>query len=361
VTDSAGKEVGVQQIPPDEERTFLRGGTAPERIEPGLWRIPLPLPFALRSANAYLIAGDGEWVLVDCGLGTPDGEAALRAGLRRAGVDFEHITTLVLTHAHPDHIGLAGPIHAASGAAVRMLGPEAERVYDVWGDSEMRAFRFTDQMYAANGMPLDDLEESVRASRRLRRVIHVPPEGAVDPVEDGDILHLAGRAYRAFWTPGHSDYHLCLLREDGLFIAGDHILPRITPNIGLYPHSRPNPLQDYYESLARVRDLPVRLVLPGHGRQFADLAGRVDELRQHHDERAAHALALLASFPHGTDGYTLAVAFFGDRLRTPDDRRFALAETLAHLEALRADGAVERSEWEGRFTYAATSSVPADR
>jgi glyoxylase-like metal-dependent hydrolase (beta-lactamase superfamily II) len=350
----------VQQIPPDEANGFFPDGDVPEQIESGVWRIPLPLPFALRSANAYLLGDNGEWALVDCGLGTPEGEAALRAGLEVAGVPIERIATLVLTHAHPDHIGLSGSIHAVSGAPVRLLEREARRLFQVWGDPEQAALRTSQAMYAAHGMPAADLKQITRNDRAVRRAIHLPPQEAVVPLADGDQLQLGGCTYQAIWTPGHSDYHLCLLRDDGLFIAGDHVLPRITPNIGLYPDARPNPLRDYRAALSRVRSLPARVALPGHGAPFADLAGRVDELLAHHAERAAHTLATLAARPDGADAYTLAADLFGGRLRSADDRRFALVETLAHLEDLRTQGVAERIERAGHVAYAPTAGVPAD-
>jgi glyoxylase-like metal-dependent hydrolase (beta-lactamase superfamily II) len=350
----------VQQVPPDEASALVPDRDAPEQVESGVWRIPLPLPFALRSANAYLIAGGGEWTLVDCGLGTPVDDAALRAGLQAAGSGIEQITTLVLTHAHPDHIGLAGPIHKASGARVRILAGEDERLFRVWGDPEMQALRLSNEMYATHGMPLTDVEQTTKGDRAIRRAIHLPPPDAIAPVLDNDRVYLSGAEFQVIWTPGHSDYHLCLLREDGLFIAGDHVLPRITPNIGVYPNSRPNPLRDYRDSLARVRALPVRLALPGHGQPFADLLSRVDELLTHHEERATKTLALLATHPGGATAYALASDLFGGRLRGPDDYRFALVETLAHLEDLREQGRVERIAHAGHVTYAAVAPVRSD-
>lgn len=325
---------------------------APEEIEPGVWRIPLPLPFALRSANVYLLDdGSGNWALVDSGLGLPADEAALRAGLALAGISVAQISTLILTHAHPDHIGLSGPIAAESGAPVYMLAGESRHLFDVWMPDNANVFAAIETMYTTNGVPHDEARLASKANRHVRSILRLPPENALRLLEDGDELRLGRHTYRAIWTPGHSDHHMCLLREDGLFIAGDHILPSITPNIGLYPNSRPDPLRDYFASLARVRDLPVRLVLPGHRRPISDIATRAWELHTHHEERSALTQAALASHPAGSHATAVAAKLFGVRLRTPEDRRFAVAETLAHLEYLRSSERVTREERDGVMFY----------
>ncbi len=341
----------------DLEAGIFPQGDAPEEVEPGIWRVPLPLPMALRSVNLYLLGGKGEWVLVDAGLGTPEGEAALRAGLRRAGIRLEDVSTLVLTHAHPDHIGLAGDVHAAAGAPVRLLAEEADQIYRVWDDPEMTGLRAANGMFATHGLPVDDADLGVRGNQRLRRLLRLPPRTAVVPVAEGDTVRLAGHTYRVLWTPGHADHHLCLLRDDGVLIAGDHVLPRITPNIGLYPNSRPNPLRDYLASLTAVRDLPVRVALPGHGRPFTNLPRRVDELRAHHEERAGEIVDLLRMRPSGSHAYALAAELFGERLSAVEHRRFALAETLAHLEDLRERGLVHRRDDEATVIFAVDSTM----
>jgi glyoxylase-like metal-dependent hydrolase (beta-lactamase superfamily II) len=360
--EAVPEEEGVQRETPDERAIPPPDESAPEQLEPGLWRIPLPLPFALRSANVYLIAdGAGGWTLIDAGLGLPADEAALRAGLVAAGVTLADVTSLVLTHAHPDHIGLAGPIHAAGASPVYMLAGEDERMYRVWlpskEDSSHDATAPLAALYAAHGLSQEEALGAQQGTERLRSILRLAPPSALRPLKDGAELRLGHHTYRAIWTPGHSDYHLCLLREDGLFIAGDHILPGITPNIGWYPDARPDPLGDYDASLAAVRDLPVRLVLPGHRRPFSDLAGRVDELRHHHRERGASMLALLAASDGGLSAAQVAAALFGERLRNGDDRRFALVEMLAHLEHLRLRGVVRREERGGLIYYLAASGA----
>ncbi len=344
----------TQTLANDPQSVFPEGD-APEPVTEDIWRIPLPLPLALRSVNVYLVdGGPGERFLVDAGLGLPADEAALRAGLEQAGVTLEDVTALVLTHAHPDHIGLSATIHAASGGPVYILEGEDERLYGVWSEEADAALARVDAMYLANGLS-DALGLGAASStRKLRRVLRLAPREAIQTVTDGHELRLGRHRYRVVWTPGHSDFHLCLLRDDGVFIAGDHVLPSITPNIGLYPQGRPNPLRDYLSSLERVALLPARLVLPGHGRPFNDLAGRAAALIAHHEERSASIRALLAAHPEGADAATIADRLFAGRLHTPDDWRFALAETLAHLEYLRAQGLAERHEQKHSFRYALT-------
>jgi len=342
------------------DATIFPAGDGPDEIEDGLWRIPLPLPFALRSVNVYLAAdGAGGWTLFDSGLGLPADEEALRAGLAEAGVALEDITTLVLTHAHPDHIGLAGMVVAVSGCPVYMLSREAERMYRVWGrydkESDDRVIPALQAMYRAHGLPEDSLASVAPSTRTMRQIVRLPGRQSIVAVADGETLVLGERRHRVIWTPGHSDYHLCLLREDGVFFVGDHVLPSITPNIGVYPDARPDPLRDYFESLDRVRKAQARLILPGHGLPFPDLVRRIDELRAHHEERSAKLLEALAAYSTGAQAWQLASALFEGRLRGADDQRFALVETLAHLERLCNERVIVQAQKDGAISYSAST------
>ena len=135
-------------------------------------------------------------------------------------------------------------------------------------------------------------------------------------------------------TPGHADGHLALVR-DGVLVAGDHLLPTISPAVGLYPDSRPDPLGDYLASLERTATIGLTLALPGHGDPIGDPAGRSRALIEHHRNR----LDATADAVDGgaRTGYEVSLALFGRDL-APAARRFAVAETLSHLERLVIEG-----------------------
>jgi glyoxylase-like metal-dependent hydrolase (beta-lactamase superfamily II) len=310
-----------------------------EQVLPDVWRITVPLPFALRWANAYLLQGAGEWCLVDAGLATPAAEAMMLHGLATAGITPADLSTIVLTHGHPDHIGLAGRFQEASGAPVLMFGPESERMVAIWSQQEMRAAGEISDFYIRHGMPAEESAQERAAIAATRRMVTIPRQ--VTPLDEGQEIRLAGKTYRVIWTPGHSDGHICLWREeDRLFIAGDHVLPRISPNIGLYPTGRPDPLGDYLASLEKVREIPARLALPGHGAPFRDLAGRVQELTAHHLERVEETYQIVRATEgqRGVSAYQVAARLFAGRFDSFQNRRFAVGEALAHLEYLCVTG-----------------------
>src|SRR5207248_5388816 len=153
--------------------------------------------------------------------------------------------------------------------------------------------------------------------------------------------------WRVLELPGHADGHICLL-WDGILVAGDHLLGAVTPTVGLYPESLPDPLGDYLASLRRTIELAPRVALPAHGDTVLDPAGRAAEIIEHHRLRLDEAVAALAATPR--TGYEVSVALFGEELDA-SGRRFAVAETLAHVERLVFDGRAARAEDSGGVTY----------
>jgi glyoxylase-like metal-dependent hydrolase (beta-lactamase superfamily II) len=313
--------------------TFYGKVTAAPTVAPGVRRIELPLPIpALKAVNVYLIEGARDWSLVDTGLHTPEAEASLRTAFEACGIRASAVARTFVTHLHPDHFGMAGSLERA-GSSIVMHRPEAERARHVWA-ADHHLVDATYDWFALHGMP-HDVDEAMRKAW-IALGDHVDVVGRIAVVDDGATFDLGGRSARVAWTPGHTDHHAVLFDEEaGLLFAGDHVLPRITSNVGLYSFSRDDPLGDFLASLRAVRTLPVERVLPAHGEPFNDLKGRVDELLEHHRLRLEALADLLGGAPR--DGYALARALF-PKLRSPNEERFALAETLAHLRHLERTG-----------------------
>jgi glyoxylase-like metal-dependent hydrolase (beta-lactamase superfamily II) len=168
-------------------------------------------------------------------------------------------------------------------------------------------------------------------------------------VRDPELLHPRDvvDGWEVLATPGHADGHLVLVR-DGVLVAGDHLLPRITPAVGLYPDSRPDPLGDYLDSLERTAELGLRLALPGHGEPMPDPTARARAIVAHHRARLEDTAAALG--PEPRTGYEVSYPLFGADLN-PGARRFAVAETLSHLERLVREGGARRHDDAGAVSY----------
>lgn len=344
----------MQQSPPAQPRRADEPLPEAREVVPGVWKITLPIPFPLRTVNVYaLVDKDGGWTLIDAGMGTPDAREAFSAGLERAGLSIANLKAVVLTHHHPDHIGLSGELQEQSGARVYMHPIDEQSLRIIWEGTMPERFGRVSNFFKQHGLERTDLWYTQADPKAMRRVLNVPPHDAFTLVEDGAVIELVGEQYQVLWVPGHSDGQIVLFRErDGVFIAADHVLPRITPNVGLYStHDRPNPLGDYLASLAKVEHLPASIVLPGHGEPFADLGGRVREIIEHHHEREAQILALLRECPQHATSLTRQM-FASRRIENHEALRMAVAEILAHLEHMRLTGLVEQEQTaEGIILY----------
>jgi glyoxylase-like metal-dependent hydrolase (beta-lactamase superfamily II) len=309
-------------------------------LESGIRRVTFALPLGIDHVHCYFLpASDGDWTLVDTGLGLPDADERWSQAL--APLDAP-VSRIVITHFHPDHVGAAADVARLTGAPVHQGAEDYAQCVRTWG--ELRIEDRMPEYLLAHGTPEADVEsfrEEVAAFVRLVRFERDPVLlSAGEQVEGWELLHL----------PGHADGHLALLRDD-ILVAGDTLLGTITPNVGLYPDSRPDPLADYLASLERIAELEPRLALPGHGDPIRDPAGRVRELVAHHHLRLEQTAAALDGRPRSA--YEVSLTLFPEPL-SPTLRRFALAETRAHLEYLiRRDGA-RRVEGDGRVSYLAS-------
>jgi glyoxylase-like metal-dependent hydrolase (beta-lactamase superfamily II) len=302
-------------------------------------QITLPLPTRPGHVHAYLLAGDDGWTLVDTGIGLPDAKELWQSELRDAG---GKVARIFVTHFHPDHVGAGADLHELTGAPVYQGSLDYAQCELVWGNPAW-SDRLVD-WFRLQGAPDDVTAELVGQSSVYRPFIRYQR----DPVllEAGESLD----GWELVAAAGHADGQLCLLK-DGVLVAADHLLAKITPTVGLWPASRPDPLGDYLAALARTIELAPRVALPGHGDVIEDPVARARELQEHHRVRLGEAHAALETEPR--TGYELSFPLFGDDLK-PAARRFAVAETLSHLERLVHEGAAARGETAGIVTYTAT-------
>ena len=309
-----------------------------EELSAGIRRVTMPLPTRPGHVHCYLLPGERGWTLVDTGLGLPDARERWAEALRDVGGPVAHV---VVTHFHPDHVGAAADLHELTGAPVHQGALDYAQCELVWGNPNW-AHRLA-EWFHLQGVPAsvtDELVETGASYLPFVRFQHDPILMEADEEIDGWRLVAAG---------GHADGQLCLLR-DGVLVAGDHVLDPISPTVGLWPASRPDPLGDYLEALERTIGLAPRLALPGHGEPIDDPAGRAHALIEHHRARLALAESALGAEPRS--GYELSVALFGRDLEPPG-RRFAVAATLSHLERLVLEARARRHEDAGVVTYTA--------
>ncbi len=344
-----------------------------ERVRSDVWCVPVPIPRnPLRYTLTYLLAQPGGLVVVDPGWESEPGWAALESGMRQLGASWSDVAGVVVTHVHPDHHGLSRRVREESGGWVAMHPAEAGSLPGRLSTRE--AVTHDEAWFRGCGVPAE-------VTRELRMTVEMlgPFARMARPdvlLEDTD--RVPGGDWRAVWTPGHTAGHICLHHAGaGLLLTGDHVLPRISPNISLHPFTEDPPLAAYLESLRRVAAYDAAEALPAHEYRFTGLASRVESLLVHHEERCAEIEAVLGALGAGGVGGG-ADAAGGDggageptvwrvteRLTWSRGwaavqgfmRRVAVAETAAHLQYLAGLGRVRARQVDGTWLFALPGTV----
>ncbi len=308
------------------------------QLAPDIHRLCLPLPFALDHVNCYLIRGDRGWTLLDTGLHTPEGWQSWLAAFAELGIRPADIEQIVLTHVHPDHYGMAGTLQAWTGNAVpvRMSTATAEAAAVIWRSPAEDWLDETSAYLRCNGLEASFLESVLQSMRGMRAAVRPYPEN-VETFAPGDEVGLGNRRMQAIQAQGHADDQTVFYDPaDRLIFCGDQVLQRITPNVGSWPTTPAGPLGRFLTDLSHLSGLDVGLALPGHRQEITDFAGRIDELLAHHEKRLVTIREAIPDAGATTLEITRRV-FPVDRFNT-HEVRFAVAETLAHLEHLLETG-----------------------
>jgi glyoxylase-like metal-dependent hydrolase (beta-lactamase superfamily II) len=315
------------------------------KITSCIHQIKIPIPDnPLKHINCYIIEGRDGWIMIDSGWYTEEAFNVLLKSLMDLGLTPKDISTIIITHIHPDHFGLAGKI--------KQISPKIRLFMHQWEASmiETRYVKVSELkdkmtlMLQSHGVPPVDsatLESAYLPD--LDSILVTFPDLVL---YGGEIIGTGMYDLEVIWTPGHSPGHICLFEpENGLLFSGDHMLPSITPNVSFNIQSGDNPLGSYLYSLNKLKNLPVKKVLPGHEEPFTSFRNRINQIFHHHDQRKFEVQRAIADKTLNaweiSSQITWNTPVEWEDL-SPLHMRSAVTETIAHLELLRCEGKVRR-------------------
>jgi len=308
-----------------------------EEILANLYKIEIPLPESpLKALNSYVIKNTERNLIIDTGWNQEECMYAMQTGLRELGVDIRK-TDFFITHLHADHFGLISDL-ITDTSKIYFNQPDADRFKS--------GFRWDDFVNFArlNGVPENELQEIRQSHPGLK---FRAKEGlAFHILREGDAISIGNYVFKCVETPGHTWGHMCLYEPNKkIFIAGDHILNDITPNIQLWSDEW-DPLKEYLASLEKVYKLDIELVLPGHRGIFKNCRERIQELKHHHQKRLEEIISILEKGKK--NAFQVASQMSWDIICDSWDlfpvsqKWFATGEAIAHLKYLKEKGMIRK-------------------
>ena len=317
-----------------------------EEVGTDLYKIEIPLPKnPLKALNSYAIKSPERNLIIDTGWNQQECMDAMQAGLNELEIDIRK-TDFFVTHLHTDHLGLVSSL-VTDTSTIYFNQPDGDRI--------------------KSGIFLDDLMNLARLNgfpeKELQRVPHTHPgfkfrsKGPLSfhILKEGDTLRISDYVFYCVETPGHSKGHMCLYEPSKkIFVAGDHILGDITPTITLWSDEW-NPLKEYLESLDKVYQLDIKLVLPGHREIFRDPKERIQELKDHHQKRLDEIIAILGESRKNAfqvaSRMTWDIAYDSWDLFPVSQKWFATGEAISHLKYLEEKGVIRKEMRQHKIIY----------
>jgi glyoxylase-like metal-dependent hydrolase (beta-lactamase superfamily II) len=318
---------------------------APQTLGNGIHLIPLPLPFKSPGwVNTYAIESDDGLLLIDCGTDWEPGRQALSEGLDILGLEESAIHTLLVSHLHPDHVGMSARVVGDLGCRF-VMHERAARDVGFYNDTPGYVERLR-MIASTHGVPREVIDAAANIQRPDYMPIIEPPDHVV---ADGDEIPLdGGRSLLVVHTPGHDPAHICLRdSRTGIFFSGDHVLPRISPVI-MYDLDIGDPLGDYLQSLDRLIGMGLGVTYPAHGTLIDRGDERAHQILLHHDRRLRDMADLVRE--GDTTAWTVMTRSFRPNL-DPVSARLAFLETVSHLEHLRIAGKIRLQDRDGKALY----------
>ena len=320
------------------------------QIIEGVHKLQFEIPYGVQPVNMDLVEGE-PLTLIDTGPIMDEVSETIPRTLTELGFPPSSLERIIITHHHPDHMGLAARFKAASGAQVVCHRLGLEPVGDYWAES-VRLREYLVGQSPFMGLDREMVKSTLSTSYQWDNVAE--PVEVDRPVEDGDVLPGDPHDLEVIHTPGHSIDHICLyLRSERLLFTGDMLLNTITPNPDMYPpwqSEERSGLPDYIRSLEKLRGMDVRLALPGHGACVEEFASRVEEVLSHHEQRLLFLLGALGGEEKTVIQLTFEMLEQIEAEPSVENIFLGMREVFGHLVILESRGAVAR-DMRGETAY----------
>lgn len=304
-------------------------------------QLTVPTPFPVGPVNLYALQGERGYYLIDAGVATAEARQMIKDWLPRP------LEAILVTHGHPDHLGLAAEIARENSCPVYLHREEFQRLAEPMTVALVRA-----QLLIEGGVPAEQLSKLVEVYQSSRQSYIVPVKDVeVRQLNDGDSFVTEQGLLETVLTPGHSAGHCCFfLRQEGILFSGDHILCDISPNPILdkdQHNRRRRAMLEYLESVERIKQLPIKLVCPGHGQPFADLTAVLERFYAYHKQREQSVIDAMDSTPRTPYQITRRVYPALNAL----DIFLGISKVWGHLDILENEGKLQMEIKDGVYYY----------